>query len=70
MTLHLGLDLGGTNIKSAVLELVVDEYEVVAEGSLQTGAEGGPDTVTANLIKAARQEADRRLRSFKQMLAK
>jgi len=59
VTLHLGLDLGGTNIKSAVLELVVDEYEVVAEGSLQTGAEGGPDTVTANLIKAARQLGDK-----------
>ena len=30
MTLHLGLDLGGTNIKAAVLALEGDEPRVLA----------------------------------------
>ena len=59
MTLHLGLDLGGTNIKSAVLTHHEDEYEVVAEDSLATDAEGGPDTVAQNLITTGRQLEDR-----------
>lgn len=55
MTLHLGLDLGGTNIKSAVLQFDGDDYQVVAETSLPTEADGGPETVTGNLITSAQQ---------------
>lgn len=51
MTRHLGLDLGGTNIKWVVLE-GDGSPEVAASGSLPTNAEGGPETVSARLIEA------------------
>ncbi len=56
-TRHLGLDLGGTNIKVAVLERsgVTDEApRLVADGSVRTHAERGPDGVAAALIEAGR----------------
>lgn len=54
MSLHLGLDLGGTNIKVAVLSLVDGVYEVVSTDSVETGAASGPEGVTANLITVGR----------------
>ena len=39
MTSHLGLDLGGTNIKWVVLD---QDERPVADGSLPTEREGGP----------------------------
>lgn len=51
---HLGLDLGGTNIKVAVLGREGDDYEVVATDSVRTEAAGGPEVVTANIIGAGR----------------
>lgn len=53
-SLHLGLDLGGTNIKVAVMRRDGDEYDVVATDRMPTEAAGGPDVVTANIIEAGR----------------
>jgi glucokinase len=58
MSLHLGLDLGGTNIKVAVLSLVDGDYEVVSTASAETNARAGPEGVTANLIEAGRSALD------------
>ena len=58
MTLHLGLDLGGTNIKAAVLQRNDEEFEVVAADSTQTEAASGPEIVTRNLIMIARRIAE------------
>ena len=52
MTRHLGLDLGGTNIKVAVLEAQDDEVVVAAEDSTPTEAGGGPEIVAERLVKA------------------
>lgn len=56
-SLHLGLDLGGTNIKTAVLEHSGGEFEVVSTGSVETGAAEGPEAVTANLVAVGRDES-------------
>jgi glucokinase len=53
--LHVGLDLGGTNIKVAVLAGEGDDFEIVATDSAETEAAVGPDSVTENLIAAARE---------------
>lgn len=41
-THHLGLDLGGTNIKVAVVARVDDDFEIVSRESVDTEAAGGP----------------------------
>ena len=51
MTSHLGLDLGGTNIKWVVLD---QNYQPTADGSLPTEREGGPDHVLERLALAGR----------------
>lgn len=53
-TFHLGLDLGGTNIKVAVISRVGDTFEIQSTDSVDTGAAAGPEAVTANLIEVAR----------------
>ncbi|MGA9596077.1 MAG: ROK family protein [Acidimicrobiia bacterium] len=53
-TLHLGLDLGGTNIKVAVLEQENDSFRLVSNETVDTGASAGPDGVAANLVAAGR----------------
>lgn len=50
MTLHVGLDLGGTHIKTAVLSGEGENLEVRSTGSVDTGAGDGPEAVTTNLI--------------------
>jgi glucokinase len=50
-TIHLGLDLGGTNIKVAVLAGDGDEFEIVSTESVDTEAAEGPEGVTENLIR-------------------
>lgn len=55
MTLHLGLDLGGTNIKVAVISRVADEFEVMSTTSIETGAVDGPERVTANLVNVGKR---------------
>ena len=47
--LHLGIDLGGTNIKTVVLD---ESYRVLGENSVPTGAVDGPDAVISNIIAA------------------
>lgn len=54
MSRHLGLDLGGTNIKVSVIEPVGDSYRIVTVDERPTDAEAGPDRVAANLVEAAR----------------
>jgi glucokinase len=49
---HLGLDLGGTNIKIATLRGTGDDFEVEWTSSIKTGADDGPDAVTEHLITA------------------
>lgn len=58
MSLHVGLDLGGTYIKVAVLSLVDGDYEVVSTASAETNAMAGPEGVTENLIEAGRSALD------------
>ncbi|MEP7159272.1 MAG: ROK family protein [Chloroflexota bacterium] len=53
MSRHLGLDLGGTNIKWVVLERHGDVWEAVDRGHVPT-PEGGPEVVTDALISAGR----------------
>ena len=51
MTRLLGLDLGGTNIKSVVLEVDGDSIEVTAVGTAPTHADRGPAGVVDRLIE-------------------
>ena len=53
-TLHLGLDLGGTNIKVATVAMTEDDFDVVSTQSVDTEAAEGPEGVTANLIEVGR----------------
>lgn len=59
MSLHLGLDLGGTNIKVAMLESRADEFRVVSTDTVDTTAAEGPERVTANLVEVGRAALDR-----------
>lgn len=55
MSLHLGIDLGGTNVKTTVLEDANGAFAVVAEGSTPTLAERGPAAVASTLVDAGRE---------------
>jgi glucokinase len=55
---HLGLDLGGTNIKVVVLERN-GETRIISEETIATSAASGPDTVTARLIESGKASAER-----------
>jgi glucokinase len=59
-TRHLGIDLGGTNIKSAVIEVhpTGEPPTVIHSSNAATHAEDGPDAVTARLIAAGRDAQD------------
>jgi glucokinase len=52
-TLHLGLDLGGTNIKWAVLARDHEAWSTVASGQSSTGATAGSDEVVRRLAEVA-----------------
>lgn len=54
-TTHLGLDLGGTNIKVAVIAGDGDVFEVVTTKVVETGAADGPEGVTDNLERVGRE---------------
>lgn len=54
MTTHLGLDLGGTNIKVAVINGDGSDFEVVTTDSVETGAADGPEGVVENLVRVGR----------------
>lgn len=55
---HLGLDLGGTSIKVAVLERTETGFETALTDQRDTQASMGPEVVTGNLIAAAREAID------------
>jgi glucokinase len=58
-TLHLGLDLGGTNIKVAHIAQTQEGFDVVSTDSVDTEAAEGPEGVTGNLIEVGRLAMER-----------
>ena len=50
-TRHLGLDLGGTNIKAVVVEHDADEWRVIDRDQVPTPVVDGPDRVVARLAE-------------------
>lgn len=50
-TRHLGLDLGGTNIKAVVVEHDADEWRVLDRDQVPTPVAEGPDRVVARLAE-------------------
>lgn len=48
-TRHLGLDLGGTNLKWAVLERDGDGWRVLATGQRPTDGHAGPEAVVRRI---------------------
>ncbi|MGI9585153.1 MAG: ROK family protein [Acidimicrobiia bacterium] len=59
MTVHLGLDLGGTNIKVVAIDANDERTpEIVGTAQWPTGAEDGPRAVTQRLIDAGRAMAE------------
>ena len=50
-TRHLGLDLGGTNIKAVVVEREGDEWRVLDRDQVPTPVADGPDRVVARLAE-------------------
>jgi glucokinase len=56
---HLGLDLGGTNIKAVVLEREGDEWRVVDQDQVATPAAQGPDRVVARLAEVGAESIGR-----------
>ncbi len=59
MARHLGLDLGGTNIKFTMLSSDGESLSILGSDSLETESHDGPDHVTQRLIEAA-QMAERK----------
>jgi len=53
VSFHLGLDLGGTNIKTVVLKRDGEALLIVDDGSVPTDADSGPEVVTERLIETA-----------------
>ena len=49
---RIGIDLGGTNIAVGVVN---EEYEIVAEASLPTGAQRPAEQVVADMCRAVRR---------------
>ena len=50
---HLGLDLGGTNLKWVVVEHTHDDWRRIESGQVPTRASGGPDTIVPQLAEVA-----------------
>ena len=47
---HLGLDLGATNLKWAVVERAGSDWQTLGSGQVSTGASDGPDAVLERLV--------------------
>ena len=56
---HLGLDLGGTNIKAVVVEHEVDDWRVLDRDQVGTPAAQGPDRVVARLAEVGAEAIGR-----------
>lgn len=54
MTRYLGLDLGGTNVKAAIVERDDGDYSIVTTASSPTNAAGGPEVVAATMVELGR----------------
>lgn len=54
MTRHLGLDLGGTNVKWAVVELADGTWRTLGTGHVRTPAAVGPDAVVEAISSVGR----------------
>ncbi len=59
-TRHLGLDLGATNLKWAVVARDGDAWEALGRGQVPTDIAGGPDAVVAQLASVGRAAIERR----------
>ena len=59
VTRHLGLDLGGTNTKWAVVEHDGDDWRTLATGQGPTPAAEGPDVVVGRLASMGSEVIDR-----------
>jgi glucokinase len=57
-TLHLGIDLGGTNVKWTTVERDGDAWRVLDRGQTPTVAEEGPEAVVGRMIASGRQALD------------
>ena len=58
-TRHLGLDLGGTNIKWAVVEHDRDQWRALDRDQVATPMAEGPDAVVSRLISVGAEAIDR-----------
>ena len=59
MSVHLGLDLGGTNIKAVVVERDGDGWRVLDQDQVGTPAAQGPDRVVARLAEVGAESIGR-----------
>lgn len=57
-TSHLGLDLGGTNIKVAAITKTEDEFAVMSTTEVETEASEGPEAVASNLVEVGSKAMD------------
>jgi predicted NBD/HSP70 family sugar kinase len=55
---HIGLDLGGTNIKWAVVQRAGDDWETLDQGTEPTDLAGGERSVVPQLAALALQLRD------------
>ena len=55
MAKYLGLDLGGTNIKIALIEVVADSWRIILQDSVPTEARKGPEFVVNRLAQLANE---------------
>jgi glucokinase len=56
---HLGLDLGGTNIKWVVVEQDADDWRALDRGQVQTPAAEGPEAVVTRLAEVGAEALER-----------
>ena len=54
-SLHLGIDLGGTNLKWAVVGADGADWSIADRGQVRTPARDGPDAVVARIAELARE---------------
>jgi len=60
VSLHLGIDLGVTNLKWSVVEAGGNEWQTIDRGQVPTLADEGPDAVIERLAAIGRTERERR----------
>jgi len=58
-TVHLGIDLGVTNLKWAVVERTGATWQIVDRGQVPTHSNDGPDAVIDRIATTAREALDR-----------